>query len=179
MNEAERVEHQPWPIRPFILLGLGALSGLLVHLLLGIENGGEPTGNPARLAGAAFLVVAGIAFAITLERLRWAWSAIFALAAGTAVALIIWSNGDPDQWTSNQGWRFAASLLSVAIAIPLFQAMRDFGSRRLSPRAALDHVWTDAILWALSCAFLVAVWLLLTPARGIVRTDRNRSRSRS
>lgn len=167
MNEAERVEHQPWPMRPFILLGLGALSGLLVHVLLGIENGGEPTSNPARLAGAACLIVAGITFAITLERPRWTWSAIFSLAAGIAIALIVWSNGDPDQWTSNQGWRFAASLLSVAIAIPLFQAVRDTGSRRIPPRAALDHAWTDAILWALSCVFLAAVWLLLTLLAGL------------
>jgi hypothetical protein len=84
-----------------------------------------------------------------------------------AVGLVTWSNGDPDMWTSNQGWRFAASLLAVAIAVPLFQAVRDSGSRRLEPRAALDHAWTDAILWGLSCAFLLAVWLLLVLLGGL------------
>jgi len=167
MNEAERVEHQPWPMRPFILLGLGALAGLCVYLLLDIGDHDQVTRNSLRLGSAAFLVVGGIAFALTLERLRWTWSAAFAAAAGFAVALVTCSNGDPELWTSNQGWRFAASLLSVAIAVPLFQAVRDSGSRRLEPGFALDHAWTDVILWCLSCAFLLAVWLLLVLLGGL------------
>ncbi len=167
MNEVERVEHQPWPMRPLILLGLGALAGLLVYFLLGIGKGEEVTGDPLRLGAAAFFVVGGIALALTLERLRWTWSAGFAAAAGVAVGLVTAFNGDPDKWISNQGWRFAASLLAVAIAVPIFQALRDSGGRRLEPRSALDHAWTDAILWALACAFLLAVWLLLVLLGGL------------
>ena len=167
MTDERAIDHEPWPMRPFILLGLGALAGLLLHFLLGLDRYGAATGNSLRLGAAAFLVVGGIAFAITLERLRATWSAAFAAAAGLAVGLVIWSNGDPDGWTSSEGWRFAASLLAVAMAVPLFQAARDSGSRRFAPRAALDHAWTDIILWGLSCAFLGAVWLLLMLLAGL------------
>lgn len=167
MTDDRAIDHEPWPTRAYILLGLGALAGLLVHLLLGSDQSGNVTRDSLRLGAAAFLVFGGIAFALTLERLRWAWSAAFAAAAGLVVGLVVWSNGDPDAWTSNNGWRFAASLLAVAIAIPLFQAVRDAGSRRLAPSAALDHAWTDAILWGLSCAFLGAVWLLLMLLGGL------------
>jgi hypothetical protein len=167
MTDDRAIDHEPWPMRPFILLGLGAFAGLLVHLLLGSDESGNVTRESLRLGAAAFLVFGGIAFALTLERLRWTWSAAFAAAAGLVVGLVVWSNGDPDTWTSNQGWRFAASILAAAIAVPLFQAVRDAGSRRLAPRAALDHAWTDAILWGLSCAFLGAVWLMLMLLGGL------------
>jgi hypothetical protein len=167
MSDDRAIDHEPWPMRPYILLGLGAFAGLLVHFLLGMGDDGEATGNPLRLGAAAFLVFGGIAFALTLERLRWIWSAAFAAASGLVVGLVVWSNGDPATWASNQGWRFAASILAVAIAVPLFQAARDVGSRRLAPGAALDHAWTDVILWGLSCAFLGAVWLLLVLLGGL------------
>ncbi|HMJ93500.1 MAG TPA: DUF4153 domain-containing protein [Allosphingosinicella sp.] len=167
MTDDRAIHHAPWPMRPFLLLGLGVLFGLLVYFLLGLDKNGEATGGPFRLGAAAFLAVAGITFAITLERLRPAWSAAFAAASGFAVGLVVWSNGDPEGWTSNDGWRFAASLLAVAIAVPLFQAARDKGSRRIDPRLALDHAWTDAILWGLSCAFLAAVWILLVLLAGL------------
>lgn len=167
MTDDRAIDHEPWPIRPFLLQGLGVLFGLLVYLLLGIDERGDATGGPLRLGAAAFLAVAGIDFAITLERLRPAWSAAFAAASGLAVGLVVWSNGDPDVWTSNNGWRFAASLFAVAIAVPLFQAARDAGSRRIDPRNALDHAWTDAILWGLSCVFLLAVWLMLVLLGGL------------
>lgn len=167
MSEDRAIDHEPWPIRPYLLLGLGAFAGLLVHFLLGLSESGAATSNPLRLGAAAFLVFGGIAFALTLERRRWTWSAAFAAASGLAVGFVTWSNGAPDAWTSNNGWRFAASILAVAIAVPLFQAARDSGSRQVDPGAALNHAWTDAILWGLSCAFLGAVWLMLVLLAGL------------
>src|SRR5687768_16019653 len=142
MSEAERVEHEPWPLRALLLLALGALAGLAIHFLTLTED-------PFRIGLAAFVGVGGIVFAFSLERARWTWCLAFALAAGLVVGSITCWNGNPGGWGSGEGWRFAASLLAVAIALPLFQAMRDSGRRRLVPRAVHEHVWTNVVLWFL------------------------------
>lgn len=158
MSANEAVEHEPWPVRALLLLGLGLLAGLAVHLLL--FDSGRWTEEPVRLGLASFLGFGGLAFAFSLEKLRWIWSAGFALAVGLVVGLVVLANGFPGDWGPTEGWRFVASLLAVALALPLFQAVRDAGSRDLRPQAVHEHVWTDAIIWGLSCAFAMLVWLL-------------------
>jgi hypothetical protein len=165
MNEAERIEHDPWPFRAVLLLALGALGGLAIHLLT--SDSGRTTEDPLRFGAAAFVAVGGIVFAFSLERLRWKWSAGFALVAGLVAGFVTLWNGNPDGWDSGEGWRFAASLLSVAIAVPLFQAMRDTGRRHLAPHAVHEHVWTNVILWFLAWAFVLLVWLLANMLGGL------------
>ncbi|HEY5723440.1 MAG TPA: DUF4153 domain-containing protein [Allosphingosinicella sp.] len=160
MTDDRAIDHQPWPMRPYILLGLGALAGLLVYLLVDTGPTGPETEDPLRLGAAASVAVGSAAFAFSLERLRWSWSAVFALAAGLVVGFVTFWNGSPGGWGPGEGWRFAASFLSVALAVPLFQAYRDSGSRRLDPRTVHEHVWTNVILWCLAWAFVIAVWLL-------------------
>jgi hypothetical protein len=158
MKEAERIDHQVWPQRALLLLGLGALAGLAVHFLT--WDSGRTTEDSVRLGAAAFVAVGGIVFAFSLERLRWTWSAGFALVAGLVVGLITLWNGSPDIWGPGEGWRFAASLLAVGLAVPLFQAMRDSGRRSFPPRIVHEHVWINVVLWFLAWAFVLAVWLL-------------------
>jgi hypothetical protein len=160
MIERDSVEHEPWPLRATLLLVLGAIFGLIVHFLVGTDTPWTLTRDPLRVAAAAFVVCGGIVGAFSLEKIRWQWAIAFAAAGGLILALITYWNGDPYHWGSGEDWRFSASLLSIAIAVPLFQAMRDAGSRHLDVNAVHEHVWTNVILWFLALAFLVATWLL-------------------
>lgn len=161
MTQAEPIDHEPWPLRALLLLALGALFGLLFHELTRGAQAWVWSDNHWRMAAATFLAVGGIVFAFSLERLRWAWSAGFAAAGGLIVALVAWWNGAPQEWGQGEGWQFFASLLAVAIAVPLFQAGRDAGGRRFADEAVHAHVWTNLILGFAACAFVGATMLLL------------------
>jgi len=160
MNEAEPVDHGPWPLRALILLALGAACGLIVHFLTQGMDGSRAADEPLRMAGASFVAAGALVFAFSLERLRWRWSAMFGAAAGSVVALVGWWNGSPEQWGAGEGWQFFASLVAIAFAVPLFQAIRDSGGRRFPVRAAHSNAWTNLILWCAAWAFVGATLLL-------------------
>jgi hypothetical protein len=166
-DDRQATDHEPWPMRALLLLALGAFFGLAVHLLVRTAEPWTWTKEPFRLGAAAAIVAGGVAFAFSLERLRWAWSAAFAVCAGLVVGFVTYWNGDPDHWGSGEGWRLTAALLAIAIAVPLFQAARDSGRRRLDPRAVHDNVWTNLILWFLAWAFVGALWLTFVLLGGL------------
>ena len=157
----EVADHAAWPARAFLLAGLGAAFGLAVYLLTEGAGAWLWTEQPLAMAAAAFLAVGGVALAFSLERLRWPWAVGFALATGLVVALVGWWNGAPKDWGGDEGWQFFASLLAVAIALPLFQASRDRGRFARAPAAVLFHVWTNLILFAAACAFVLAAFLTM------------------
>ncbi|MGH6659417.1 MAG: hypothetical protein ACREBM_07180, partial [Sphingomicrobium sp.] len=78
-----------WPLRPWMLAGLGAAAGLLFHWLT--DHRYDLPLAIWRQATATFVAVAGIALLMTFERLRPLWSAGFALGAGSVLALVGWS----------------------------------------------------------------------------------------
>ena len=161
MAGEERVDHVAWPARAFLLGGLGAALGLAVYLLTEGAGAWLWTEQPLAMAAAAFLAVGGVVLAFSLERLRWPWAIGFALATGLVVALVGWWNGAPKDWGADEGWQFFASLLAVAIALPLFQASRDRGRVDRAPSVVLSHVWTNLILFAAACAFVLAAFLTM------------------
>lgn len=161
MTEAEPIDHPAWPLRALILSALGALFGLLFHELTRGAQAWTWTDNHWRMAAATFLAVGGVVFAFSLERLRWAWSAGFAAAGALIVAFVGWWNGAPQEWGQGEGWQFFASLLAVAIAVPLFQAARDAGGRRFDDEIVHAYVWTNLILGFAACAFVGATLLLV------------------
>lgn len=149
MDEAgDRIDHAPWPARAPMLAGLGAVCGYLFHRY---TNGLETEFHAAL---AAFVAVFGVAFAFSLERLRWHWSAAFAVVGGVVAAFVAWWNGNPGGWGADEGWHLAAAIFSVAVAVPLFQAARDEGRLRFVPATFHAHAWTNLILGAaaLACA---------------------------
>lgn len=160
MEDAEPIDHEPWPLRAVLLAALGALFGLLFWKLTRGANAGMWTNNPWEMAAATFVAVSGILFAFSLERLRWTWSAVFAAAAGLVVALVSWWNGAPQDWGAGEGWQFFSSLIAVAIAVPLFESARDQGAFRFHVRAVHTHVWTNLILAGAAGAFVGATFLL-------------------
>jgi hypothetical protein len=163
-----------WPLRGWALAALGAALGLAIHGLVDQADHWRITDSPLRLAAATFLGVAGIAFALTVERVRIGWSAGFAAAAGLVVASVIYWNGGPGDWQANDGWRLFCGALAVGIAAPLFQVIRDNGRRALPYAAVHDHAWTNAMLGGLALAFLGIVWLLawlLSSLFGLIGVD--------
>lgn len=159
----ERIDHEPWPMRAFLLLGLGALSGLAVHFLTRGDHSypWSFTENVGRLSLAIMVASGGILFAFTLERLRWTWSLAFAVAGGAVLGGIYYWNGSPEHHSADDFWRALASLLAIAIAAPLFQTMRDEGARRLPYVSVHAHSWTNVVLWFAAWAFVLISWLLL------------------
>ena len=148
------VEHEAWPARAAALAVLGAALGLLLNLLMQ-EGDNRWTEDPLRLSGASIVAVAGITLAFTLERVRWLWSVLFALACGIVVALVFFWNGSPNGWTAGDEWRLFSALLAVAVAAPLFQAVRDAGEWRLGNREIHAHAWTNIVLWGAAWAFVL------------------------
>lgn len=153
----DRIDHEAWPLRAVILLALGALFGLAFDSLVTTRPsyGWSWTDDPLRLAGATFVAVSGFGFAFTLERRRWLWSLLFALACGLVAGSVTYWNGASDSW------RFASMLLAIGIAAPLFQVVRDEGRWRLAQRPIHAHAWTNAVLWCAAWLFVLIVYLLV------------------
>lgn len=147
-----------WPLRAPLLALLGGGVGLALYALVSLDPAYEK--DASRVAAATFLAAGGIALAFTLERVRWAWAAAFALICGLVVAGVTWSNGAPDGWDQLGPWRLVCAGLAVAIAAPLFQSVRDEGTWNLPYRAVHGHAWTDVIIWCAAWLFVALVWLL-------------------
>jgi hypothetical protein len=159
-EDGEPIDHPAWPLRPFLLAALGALFGIAFYGLIRDGPGTfHHTHSAARWGGAAFVMSSGIVFAFSLERLRWAWSVAFAATAGAVVGLVTWNNGG-DTWGGGEGWQFFSALLAVAIAVPLFQTVRDSGRPRLPNPQVHAYCWTNLVLGAAALAFVGAVFLL-------------------
>lgn len=156
------------PARGWWLAGLGAAAGGAIHLIVREARvvPGEAamawgvTDDPTRLAMATAIGVAAGAFALTLDRPRARWAAIFSLVAGLVVAAVMLWNGPPGGWTDNDGWRLVSGIFAILVAAPLFQTIRDEGRFALPYARLFDHGWTDAVLGGLALCFLGATWLL-------------------
>ncbi|HEU0100488.1 MAG TPA: DUF4153 domain-containing protein [Allosphingosinicella sp.] len=160
MDGRQTVDHPAWPVRAVLLAALGACFGLAFDSLIDGPRPGMSTDSPIRIAGAAFLAVSGVAFAFSLERRRWLWSLAFAAGSGLVAAFVAFWNGSPDQWGAGEGWQFFAAVLAAAIAVPLFQSIRDGGRGRPEAAVVHGHVWTNLILGGAACAFVAATILL-------------------
>ncbi|HEY0113807.1 MAG TPA: DUF4153 domain-containing protein [Allosphingosinicella sp.] len=161
MTDRQQVDHGPWPERALLLAALGGACGFLFYHLTSGMRPGMWTDQPLRMAAAAFVVVGGILVAFSLERLRWTWTLAFAAGGAAIVSLVTAWNGTPAGWGADEGWQFFASLIAVAVAVPLFQAARDAGGRRFDTAAVHGHVWTNVILGGAALAFTGASLLLI------------------
>ena len=147
-----------WPLLPFILAGLGLVTGLFAHWIIGSDY--QPQISAIRLALLSFVSVSALVFAFVVIREDLRRSIAFALGCGVIAALILYFNGATSGWSSTEGWRVFSLALAIGIAAPLFQAGRVSGFRPISYPLAYDHAWTNAILWCLGWAFVGVTMLL-------------------
>lgn len=158
MDEAlERSDDWPW--RPWLLAGLGAAGGLIIHLIMGDDRSGTQY-TSVQMSSAMFVGCFAILVGYTLERVRWQWSLVFSVAAALIIALVAWWNGAPDDWSAAETWRMVCAFLSIAIAAPLFQTARDHGARRFPYAEVHGHAWTNVVMWCASAAFVGVAFLL-------------------
>ena len=149
---------EDWPLRPWIMAAICAVAGLLFHLL-----SDHPFAEPLaawRQAGATFVVIATVAFVLTVEQKRWLWSLYFALGWGVVIAMVGWFTAEYNHKPTIFEWPFLSGIFAVLLAAPLFQTMRDEGARRLPYRRLHGHAWTDAVIGAASLVFVGIAWLL-------------------
>lgn len=159
MDALHAHERPAWPIRPWILGALGVVAGLAIHFLIGERF--DPAGmSLPRLSFALFLASATTLIGFTLERVRWPWAIAFSAASGAAIALILYFNGSPSDWSDVENWRFLSIFLSVAIAAPLFQAARDEGALQFPYGETHDHAFTNVVIWIGAWIFVGIVFLL-------------------
>lgn len=152
----------PWPLRPWLMGLICAIAGLVFH---GLVDGGAP-GRIAS-ASASGLAVATIAFVLTVELRRWLWALAFAAGWGIIIALIALSTGGYGQQPTVFEWPFFSGIFAVLVAAPLFQAARDAGTLRFSSPDAQAHMWSDAVIGAVSTAFVGVAFLLVLLIAGL------------
>src|SRR4051812_50139295 len=80
---SERLDERTdaWPMRPWIMAGLGAAGGLIFHLLTDRHSWAESIPIWRQAAGT-FVGVATISFLGTGEERRWLWAGGFAGGGG-------------------------------------------------------------------------------------------------
>src|SRR5512139_1354576 len=160
MSERQDERDADWPFRPWIMAAIGAVGGLIIHLLT--DNAGVyGTAFPVwKQAATAFTVVTTISFLLTVEQRRWTWSITFALGWGGTIAMIGWFTAQYNRIPEIFEFPFWAGVLAVLIAAPLFQTIRDEGAWRFPYARLHRHAWTDAVIGAASLFFTGITFLL-------------------
>ena len=150
--------HSDWPLRPWGLAALLGLAGLGVHFL---AEWNADVWAPWRAALTAALAFGSLALAFTVDRGRWKQPLAFAAIVALIMGGIAWRVALASETHVDAPFWFAAGIVAIALALPLFQA----GFHRRLWRTSYDethfHVWTDAICVAGALAFVGLSWLLL------------------
>ncbi len=158
MSERLDTQTEEWPLRPWIMAAICSTAGLIFYLLTDYRDVSELT--PARQAGATFVVVATLAFVVTVERPRWLWSLAFAVGWGLVVALVGWFSAGYNRQGELFEWPYFSALFAVIVAAPLFQTVRDEGAWRFPYGRLHSHAWADAVIGAASLFFTGITYLL-------------------
>ena len=147
---------EPWTPRPWVSAALLGLAGFVIYLF---DTGPDLT--PWRAAATAFVAFASLTLAVTFAPDREKSSLIFSALAGLVIAGIAWRVASAgERYAASEFW-FAAGLLAVGLALPLFQAGFHRLRWRTSYKTAHFHVWTDAISVAGAAAFTLLSWALI------------------
>lgn len=158
---AETDGNAPWPLRSWGLTLLGGLIGLAIYLIVKPDDAPYHAVSPLLLAIATFLGVGALSFGFVVERGRILSSLAFAVVAGLVVALAIYWNQPLGDRHYGEPWRILCAALTVGIAAPLFQALRDRGQGEpLSYSNAHNRAWVNAMLWSAAWVFVGIVWLM-------------------
>ena len=152
---------QAWRLRPAILAAIGAIAAIMAQQLTdSYRPGSDPDFIAAwRIALAIGIGAGALVLGFGIERTRMWWTIGYAALVGAVTGFIYyWSGGGSGWWLGD--WRYASLLLSVAIAVPLFQTARDQGGARFPYAQVHGHAWTNVVLWFASWAFLGIAFLL-------------------
>jgi hypothetical protein len=153
------VADRDWPARPWIMAAIGAVGGLIVHLLT--DRYGYSNPMPVwKQAATSFTAIAVVSFLLTIELRRWSWSILFAVGWGAVIALVGWFTAQYNRVPEIFEFPFFSGILAALIAAPLFQRIRDEGGWRFPYARLHRHAWTDAVIGAASLAFTGVTFML-------------------
>jgi Domain of unknown function (DUF4153) len=145
-----------WKERPWVLAGMLAIAGLVVHFA---TDGYDV--EPWRAAIAAAFVFGPLTAALTLSKEEWQPSVIFSVLVALVMAGIAWrATSAGDRYADEEYW-VAAGVLATVLSVPLFQAGFHKLRWRTSYKETHFHVWTDAITGAGALAFVGLSWALI------------------
>ena len=148
----------PWPHRPWIMAVLCSVAGVIFFLLFDDLTG---SASPPMQAAAVFVAISTIAFVLTVELRRWQWSVIFAVVWGVIIASVGFYTAQYNRNGEIIEFPFLAGIFAVLLAAPLFQAMRDVGTRHIDYMRTHNHIWNDAVIGAAAIAFTGLSFLLM------------------
>ena len=168
MSELSEDHAEGWPLRPWMMAGIGTVAGLLFYFLTH-HDFQQPLAT-WRQAGATFVAIGTLSFLITAERQRFLWACAFAVGAGIVLALVGWFTAGYNRAGTIFEWPYLSGLFAALIAAPLFQTVRDEGAWRFPYPRLHNHAWTDAVIGAASLAFTGVVFLLATLIGGLFAT---------
>ena len=154
-------QDQDWPIRPWIMAGIGAVGGLVIHLLTDHLVGSNGTIILWRQAATTFTAVAVLALVLTIEPRRWWWAVAFALGWGAVISMVGWFTAQYNHHSTIFEFPFWSGILAVLIAAPLFETIRDEGGWRFPYARLHRHAWTDAVIGAASLVFTGITFLMM------------------
>jgi Domain of unknown function (DUF4153) len=158
-----------WPARTLGLAIAGAAVGCCAGWL--VKDGAATLSAAGRWAITVFLLTAGIATALLVERRRLASSFGFASLAGALAASAMYfsiaSAADPGRGPDGGPRQFACALIAIGLAIPLFASWRQHAAPRLSRPTTWpypyvhERAWASAMLWCAGWAFVLVTILLV------------------
>ena len=157
MTEAAATQQTDWSLRPWVLAGLLGLAGLFVWFFTDVPHGEFV---PWRAAAGAFVFFGFGALAFTIDPKEWRRPLLFSLLAGLVMAGIAWRAQSAGDHYTDAGYWMAAGVVSVVLAIPLFQSHFYKLLWRTPYEETHFHVWTDAISAAGALAFFLLSLLL-------------------
>ena len=159
MTERFDVEERAWPLRPWIMAAIGAVGGLVIHLLTN-EHYYDTPFPVWKQAAIVFTAVSVLSFLLTVELRRWLWSVGFAVGWGAVAALVGWFTAQYNRVGTLFEFPFLSGIMAVLLAAPLFQTIRDEGAWRFPYARLHRHAWTDAVIGAASLFFTGITFLL-------------------
>lgn len=154
-------QDQDWPIRPWIMAGVGAVGGLVIHLLTDHLIASNGTIILWRQAATTFTAVAVLALVLTIEPRRWWWAVAFALGWGAVISMVGWFTAQYNHHSTIFEFPFWSGILAILIAAPLFETIRDEGGWRFPYARLHRHAWTDAVIGAASLVFTGITFLMM------------------
>lgn len=154
---------EDWPARPWLLGALGAVAGLLVHLV----TEGFTVDSPISVGASTLIGFAALGLAFTLRKRQPAGPLVFSALLGLVMGGIAWQAVAADGHRAGTEFAFAAGCFFSLLALPLFQA--GFHRTRLATdyRATHFHVWADAVSGGGALAFVGLSWLALLLVDGL------------
>ncbi len=145
-----------WPLRPWVLGGLLALAGLMIHIA---THGHED--SQGWIALASFVFFSAIFAAFSIDRDRLVTPAIAAVGIGVVMAGLAWRAVDPGDYLADEEYAFGAGVIATTLALPLFQAGFHRMRMRTPYRDTHSHIWNDFVSGGGALAFVGLAWLLI------------------